>query len=126
MSIFNHVVLGTNDLGKARLFYDGALGALGQKRLGDLASASLWGADSPELMVTKPLNGNAATVSNGATVAFRAPSRASVREFHQRALALGGTCEGPPGPRPVAPSAFAAYVRDPDGNKLAAYCFASE
>ena len=53
----------------------------------------------------------------------RAPDRAAVHAFHEKALAAGGTCEGPPGPRSFTPTAYAAYVRDPDGNKLTAYTF---
>jgi catechol 2,3-dioxygenase-like lactoylglutathione lyase family enzyme len=126
LAIFTHIVLGTNNLEKAQSFYDGALNALGYKRLGSIATAAFYGATAPELMITRPLDGNPATPSNGATVSFIAPTRAAVTEFHKRALALGGICEGLPGPRSAAPNAYAAYVRDPDGNKLAAYCFAAE
>jgi len=60
----------------------------------------------------------------GVSISFAAPSRAAVDEFHKRALESGGQCAGAPGPRPVAPTAYAAYIRDLDGNKLATYCFA--
>ena len=55
-----------------------------------------------------------------------APTRAAVHRFHEAALANGGTCEGAPGPRKFTPTSYAAYVRDPDGNKLCTYCFAAE
>lgn len=127
MSIFTHVVLGTNDVEKARKFYDNTLGTLGLKRVMDFEDrASLWGKDSPEFMVTKPGNGQPATYANGGTVSFAAPSRAAVHEFHKAALANGGSDEGAPGPRSFTPTAYAAYVRDPDGNKLCTYCFAPE
>jgi catechol 2,3-dioxygenase-like lactoylglutathione lyase family enzyme len=126
MAMFTHVVLGTNDLEKARTFYDKVLGPLGYSRLGNIDTASFYGAGAPELMLTKPANGKPATPANGATVGFAAPNRAAVNEFHKQALAAGGTCEGPPGPRAVTPTAYAAYVRDLDGNKLATYCFAAE
>lgn len=127
MSIFTHVVLGTNDVEKARKFYDNTLGTLGLKRVMDFEDrASLWGKDSPEFMVTKPGNGQPATYANGGTVSFAAPSRAAVHEFHKAALANGGSYEGAPGPRSFTPTAYAAYVRDPDGNKLCTYCFAPE
>lgn len=127
MSIFTHVVLGTNDVEKARKFYDNTLGTLGLKRVMDFEDrASLWGKDSPEFMVTKPGNGQPATYANGGTVSFAAPSRAAVHEFHKAALANGGSDEGAPGPRSFTPTAYAAYVRDPDGNKLCTYCFAAE
>ena len=125
MPIYTHVVIGTNNIERARAFYDATLGALGVKRLGDLETASFYGAEAPELMVTKPIDGKPATASNGATVSFSASSREAVDAFHSSALANGGECAGAPGPRPVAPTAYAAYVRDPDGNKIATYCFAA-
>jgi catechol 2,3-dioxygenase-like lactoylglutathione lyase family enzyme len=124
MAMFTQVVLGTNDLDKAR--YDKVLGPLGYSRLGNIDTASFYGEDAPELMLTKPANGKPATPANGATVGFAAPNRAAVNEFHKQALAAGGACEGPPGPRAVTPTAYAAYVRDLDDNKLATYCFAAE
>ena len=82
-----------------------------------------WGKDGPEFMVTKPANGKPATPANGGTIGFAAADRPAVHAFHEKALAAGGTCEGPPGPRSFTPTAYAAYVRDPDGNKLCAYTF---
>ncbi|HWL47743.1 MAG TPA: VOC family protein [Sphingomonadaceae bacterium] len=127
MGILTHTVVGSNDLEKARVFYDKTLGALGVKRLVDDGDTrSMWGKDGPEFMVTKPANGQPASFANGGTIGFAAPSRAAVRAFHEAALANGGTDEGAPGPRNVTPTSYGAYVRDPDGNKLCAYCFAGE
>jgi catechol 2,3-dioxygenase-like lactoylglutathione lyase family enzyme len=124
MAIFTHVVLGTNDLDRARKFYDAALGALSVNNLGAMGeNGFLYGSSGPEFLITKPANGNPATFANGGTVSFAAPSRAAVHKFHEMALANGGTCEGAPGPRSFTPTAYAAYVRDPDGNKLCTYCF---
>ncbi|KJZ44512.1 VOC family protein [Pseudomonas fluorescens] len=124
MTIFTHVTVGTNNLQQARSFYDSVLGTLGQKRIADLDdNGSIWGESAPSFFVLKPANGAPATVGNGVTVSFEAPSRAAVQAFHEAALANGGTCEGQPGPRSWAPDAYAAYARDLDGNKLAAYCF---
>jgi catechol 2,3-dioxygenase-like lactoylglutathione lyase family enzyme len=117
------VVLGTNDLDKSRKFYDATLGALGLKRVMNMDHASLWGKDGPEFMVTKPANGKPASAANGGTVGFAAADRKSVHAFHEAALKAGGTDEGAPGPRSFTPTAYAAYVRDPDGNKLCAYSF---
>lgn len=125
MAIFTHVVIGSNDLERSRKFYDSVLATLGIKRVMNLDSASLWGAEGPEFMVTKPGNGQPATFANGGTISFAASSRAAVREFHKAALALGGKDEGQPGPRSFTPTAYAAYVRDPDGNKICSYCFAA-
>jgi len=126
MSMFTHVVIGTNDLPKAQTFYDAVLATLGAKRLMNIEDrASLWGGDAPQFMVTKPANGQPATAANGGTVGLAASSRDAVHAFHKQALELGGTCEGAPGPRAFGPTAYAAYVRDLDGNKLCALCVAS-
>lgn len=124
MTIFTHVVIGTNDLERARNFYDEVLGTLGVKRVMNLDTASLWGTDGPAFMVTKPGNGLPSTYANGGTISFAAPTRAAVHAFHQAALTLGALNEGEPGPRSFTPTAYAAYVRDPDGNKICTYCFA--
>jgi catechol 2,3-dioxygenase-like lactoylglutathione lyase family enzyme len=124
MAIFTHVVVGTNDLEGARRFYDATLATLGVKRVMDLEKASLWGSAGPEFMVTVPGNGQSATHANGGTISFAAPSRAAVHEFHKVALANGAKDEGAPGPRSFTPTAYASYVRDPDGNKICTYCFA--
>jgi catechol 2,3-dioxygenase-like lactoylglutathione lyase family enzyme len=127
MAIFTHVVVGANDLKKATKFYDAALGTLGVKRLAPLGEkAFLYGKDSPEFMVTIPANGKPATHANGGTIGFAAPSRKAVHDFHKAGLANGGTDEGKPGPRDFAPTAYAAYLRDPDGNKICTYCFAEK
>jgi len=127
MAIYTHVTVGTNDLAKARAFYDSVLAPLGLKRLNDLGeNGSIWGAGDPEFFVLKPANGQPASHANGGTISFIAPSRAAVTAFHRAALAAGGKDEGAVGPRNWKPNAYAGYVRDPDGNKLAAYCFKAE
>ena len=127
MTIFNHVTVGTNDLQKATQFYDEVLGALGVKNLGAFGDdGTLYGVDHPEFLVLRPRDGQAACHANGGTIGFAAPSRAAVHKFHELGLANGGTDEGAPGPRDIAPTAYAAYIRDPDGNKLCTYCFAEE
>lgn len=125
MAIFTHVVLGTNDPERARRFYDATLGALGVNNLGGYGeSGTLYGKDAPEFLVRKPADGNPACHANGGTVGFHAPSRAAVDAFHAAGIANGGSDEGAPGPRTFTPTAYAAYLRDPDGNKICAYCFA--
>ena len=125
MSMFTHVVVGTNNLPKAQVFYDGVLSTLGAKRLMDMGDkASLWGAEAPQFMVTLPANGQPASHANGGTIGLAASTRDAVHAFHKKALELGGTCEGEPGPRAFSPTAYAAYIRDLDGNKLCAFCFA--
>ena len=124
MSVFTHVTVGTNDLNKARAFYDTVLGTLGLKRIADLdENGSIWGENAPSFFVLKPANGQPASVGNGVTVSFEAPNRAAIDAFHAAALAAGCSDEGAPGTRDWAPNAYAAYTRDLDGNKLAVYCF---
>jgi len=127
MTTFTHVTVGTNDLNAARTFYDKVLGALGWTRIADLGdNASIWGDGKPTFFALKPANGQPATVGNGVTVSFEAPNRKAVHAFHEAALSLGCPDEGAAGPRDWAPNAYAAYTRDPDGNKLAVYCFQAE
>ena len=123
MAIFTHVAVGTNDMAKARAFYDAVLAPLGLKRLKDFGDGgSCWGQTTEEFMVLKPADGKPASPANGGTISFEAPSRAAVDGFHKAALAAGGKDEGAVGPRSFWPHAYAGYCRDLDGNKLAAYC----
>jgi catechol 2,3-dioxygenase-like lactoylglutathione lyase family enzyme len=125
MAIFTHVTVGTNDLAKSRAFYDATLGALGISFMGPMGeNGLLYGKEQPEFLVIRPINGLPACHANGGTIGFAAPSRDAVHKFHAAALANGGKDEGQPGPRSFTPTAYAAYVRDPDGNKLCTYCFA--
>src|SRR5260370_32645375 len=100
MAIFTHVTVGTNDLAKARSFYDRVLGALGYKRLNDLGeNGSIWGESAPEFFVLKPANGQPASFANGGTISFGAPSRAAVSECHKTALPARRHDEDPVGAR---------------------------
>jgi catechol 2,3-dioxygenase-like lactoylglutathione lyase family enzyme len=127
MGIYTHVTVGTNNLEMARAFYDNVLGKIGLKRLDDLGDRGAgWGRDLAEFYVLTPANGQLATVANGGTISFEAPNRASIHAFYDAALEAGAKDEGPAGPRDSSPNAYAAYVRDLDGNKLAVYCFATE
>lgn len=124
MAIFTHVCVGTNNLQKADKFYTEALGKLGINNMGPMnANATLYGAQAPEFVVLKPGNGLPSTYANGGTIGFQAPTREAVRQFHAAGVANGGIDEGAPGPRTFTPTAYAAYLRDPDGNKICAYCF---
>ncbi|MFN0002348.1 MAG: VOC family protein [Pseudohongiellaceae bacterium] len=124
MSIFTHVCVGTNDLKRSNKFYDAALKTLGVDNLGPMGpAATLYGAGSPSFVVLAPGNGLPATYGNGGTLGFAAPTRAAVRAFHAAGVANGGKDEGAPGPRTFTPTSYAAYLRDPDGNKICAYCF---
>ena len=117
--------LGTNDLARAVRFYDAVFAALGHARMPDWADGwAGWGRDYDEglsFCLCAPFDGQPATPGNGTMLAFRADSAAQVRAFHAAGLAHGGSDEGAPGTRPdYGPSFYVAYLRDPDGNKLAA------
>ena len=132
--MFTYLCLGTNDLARSIRFYDAALGALGLSRCVTPGEENWdgwagWGtyenggATEIALWVCRPFDGRRATPGNGAMAAFAARSWRQVDEFHAAAIAHGGICEGPPGlRRQYNPDFYAAYVRDPDGNKLAAVC----
>jgi catechol 2,3-dioxygenase-like lactoylglutathione lyase family enzyme len=121
--VFSHTTVGANDLALSSVFYDAALAPLGVKNMGPFGeSAILYGKDKPALLVLRPGNGEAPS-SNGVTIGFAAASTADVDAFHAAGLAAGGTCEGAAGPRGHLPGAYAAYLRDPAGNKVCAYTF---
>jgi len=125
--MIGYVTLGTNDLDTARAYYDALLGELGAKRLMELEENgfTLYGKDmtTPSVALTRPFNGEPATAGNGNMLAFQMQERSEVDSFYKKGLELGGTDEGAPGVRgDEGPMAFyAAYFRDPDGNKLAAF-----
>ncbi|EOE0842282.1 VOC family protein [Pseudomonas sp. NPDC077186] len=123
--MFTHVTLGTNDLEKARAFYNAVLPALGYGNLANKDNASVWSGAGAHLVVLTPVDGKAATVGNGVTIGFVAPSRAAVNEFHRLALLAGGTDAGAPGFR-YGPNVYAAYVRDLEGHKIVASCMGVE
>jgi catechol 2,3-dioxygenase-like lactoylglutathione lyase family enzyme len=128
MSVLSHITLGTNDTARSVRFYDNVLGALGWDRLPrppEKAPCYEKGGQWPGLYLYKPDDGRPATWGNGTHIAFDAETRASVDAFHAAALAHGGMSEGAPGLRPhYGDNYYAAYVRDPDGNKLQAVCHA--
>lgn len=119
--MIGYVTLGTNDLEKAAAFYDAIAAELGYGRMYEWPGAIAWGeAGGPAgLGVMVPFNKEPATVGNGVMVALEAKTEEQVVRIHAVALARGGTCEGPPGPR--GDGFYAAYFRDLDGNKLNAF-----
>lgn len=119
--MIGYVTVGTNNFEKATTFYDKLLGALGGKRFMEMDRFIAWtvSPDKPGLAIAKPYNGQPATVGNGNMVALAVNSREKVDEIYKLALELGGTDEGPPGPR--GGNFYAGYFRDLDGNKLNAF-----
>jgi catechol 2,3-dioxygenase-like lactoylglutathione lyase family enzyme len=122
--MISYITIGASDLDRAGAFYDAVLGALGHQRLWRQGDWIGYGPD-PEhatVMICSPENGLPARAGNGIMVGLTAESEAQVDAFHAAALAHGGSCAGPPGPRPVyGDGYYLAYVRDPDGNKLSAF-----
>jgi predicted lactoylglutathione lyase len=124
--MIGYVTLGTNDLPRAARFYDAIAAEMGTGRMMEFGEFIAWGTPggAPGIGLTKPFDGNAASVGNGVMVALEARDQAQVDRLHAIALANGGTCEGPPGPRGDG-SFYAGYFRDPDGNKLNAFVMAA-
>lgn len=124
-----YVTLGTNDVTRARVFYDEVMPTLGQVlRQGDDTELCYGppGEIGVCLWIDTPFDGQPASKGNGSMLAFTAPTRAAVDAFHAAGLAHGGTDEGAPGLRRYGPHFYACYLRDPDGNKLSAVCEAAE
>jgi len=122
--MIGYVTLGTNDLQRGAGFYDALLADMGAKRLMDMEDrVILWGRswEEPCLAIIRPADGNEAKAGNGCMTALACENQAKVDAIHEKALALGGTDEGAPGPRGDG-SMYFAYFRDLDGNKLAAFC----
>lgn len=119
-----NVRLGTNDLARARAFYDATFAALGVEPAATPAEYPMIMyklPDGPNFALGAARDGQPATHANGGTILFDADSAEEVAAWHAAGLANGGTCEGEPGARPQARGAFGAYLRDPDGNKLGVY-----
>lgn len=119
-----YTTVGYSDYERAVAFYDAVFAALGVGRAPDwTAGWAGWGPSydgGVSFWICRPFDGGAAAPGNGPMVAFRARDEDQVRAFHAAALARGGSDEGAPGTRPYyEPSFYVAYVRDPDGNKLA-------
>jgi catechol 2,3-dioxygenase-like lactoylglutathione lyase family enzyme len=111
-------------MARATRFYDALAAELGVGRMMDGDTFIAWGnpGGGAGVAVTRPFDGAPATVGNGVMVALQAADRAQVGKLYEIALANGGTDEGPPGER--GPGFYAAYFRDPDGNKLNAFIMA--
>lgn len=120
MASVGYVCLGANDFDRATAFYDALLGEMGGKRLMPTPHGLMYRlANGAMIMITRPYDEKPATASNGGMLAIAVDSKEDVARVHAKALALGGKCEGEPGPR----GAFGefAYFRDLDGNKLAVF-----
>ncbi len=117
--MFSHITIGSNDIAASKTFYDAVLGSFGAKpATPDAKGRLMYRHGGGALLITKPVNGEAATGANGGTIGFALESPAAVDAWHEAGIANGGaTCEDPPGIRPGG-TLYLAYLRDPDGNKL--------
>ena len=118
--MFSHVMIGTNNLDRAKAFYDAVLGTLGVPPGFVDRHRVFWRTPTGVFSVTLPIDGQPATIGNGGTIGFAAQSTEQADAWHAAGLAQGGkTCEEPPGVREgAAGKLYLAYLRDPDGNKI--------
>jgi catechol 2,3-dioxygenase-like lactoylglutathione lyase family enzyme len=120
--MFSHVMIGTNDLERAKIFYDAVLGTLGVAPGFVDRHRIFWRTPTGVFSVSIPIDGEPATVGNGSTLGFACQSPEQAQAWHAAGVAHGGsTCEDPPGVREgAAGKLYLAYLRDPDGNKICA------
>ncbi len=122
--MFSHIVLGSDDIPAAKKFYDAALAPLGHGPGMETPDGAriIYQGDNGILMITKPLDGEPATHANGGTLGLTAANAEAVDAFYAAGIAAGGSDAGVPGPRDAIPGSYAAYLRDPTGNKIVAWC----
>ena len=121
--MFNHVMLGSNDLERSKSFYDALFAAVGAKPgVLDPRGRLVYTHKGARLLITRPIDGQPATSANGGTVGLAMDSPEQADAWHKAGVENGGTAiEDPPGVRHVTPAPlYLAYLRDPDGNKLCA------
>jgi predicted lactoylglutathione lyase len=120
--MIGYVTVGTNDLAKAADFYDELLAGIGAKRFMEMETFIAWSNDpsAAGFSITKPFDGNPASVGNGVMIALMVESTDKVDALHAKAIELGATDEGAPGAR--SDDFYAGYFRDLDGNKLNFFC----
>jgi catechol 2,3-dioxygenase-like lactoylglutathione lyase family enzyme len=120
--MFSHIMIGTDDLEKAKAFYDAVLGTLGVAPAFVDGHRIFYRTPTGVFSVSKPINGEPATPANGGTIGFACTSPEQADAWHAAGVANGGTtCEAPPGVRQGGMGKlYLAYLRDPDGNKICA------
>lgn len=122
MTLLDHASVGVPDIAAARRFYDPLMQTLGCTCLAALDTLAAYGRETPQFVIILPFDKGTATAGNGTHICFAAESREAVDAFAKAALDRGGSDEGAAGPRPdyPKPGVYAAFVRDPFGNKLEA------
>jgi catechol 2,3-dioxygenase-like lactoylglutathione lyase family enzyme len=122
--MIDHISIAVRDLDATGRFYEAVLGTLGYGKLRDLPGTLGFGKRYPEFWLNHRPAMAAAAADTGNHVCVRAPDRATVAAFHAAALQAGGRCDGAPGLRPeYAAGYYAAFVRDPEGNRIEAVTF---
>lgn len=123
--MYSHMMVGSNDLEKSKVFYDAIFKAVGgQEAITDPKGRHMWLYNDGVFMVTAPIDGEPATFANGSTIGFAMESSEQADAWHAAGLEAGGTAiEDPPGWRENnGMRLYLAYLRDPDGNKICAMC----
>ena len=125
--MIGYITIGAHDPERAKTFYNAVLATVGWKQFadyGDYVGYGPGGSDQGQTMwLWKPFDGEAARPGNGVMIGFHAETKEQVHAFHAAAMAADGSDEGGPGPRPeYGPNWYAAYMRDPTGNKLSIVC----
>ena len=121
--MYSHVMLGSNDLDRSKKFYDALFVATGGKEgRVDPKGRLVYLNNGGILLITKPIDGEAATHGNGSTIGFAVDGPEQAQAWEKAGVAAGGTAiEDPPGVRSGSGvNLYLAYLRDPDGNKLCA------
>lgn len=126
--MIGYTMVGTNDVSRALAFYAPLFAEMGLELCWRDETCATWGRESdeshPRFITGRPFDGRRASVGNGAMTAFLVETPQKIERLYMLALGNGGSDEGPPGLRPQYSARFyAAYVRDPDGNKLAFVCY---
>jgi catechol 2,3-dioxygenase-like lactoylglutathione lyase family enzyme len=122
--MIHHVSVGTNDVYRARTFYDPLMASIGFRVLKSSDRSVHYGASDIVFSLETPVNGEPASPGNGVHIAFQAPDREIVRRFHAAAVANGGSDDGAPGIREkYNANYYGAFVRDLDGNKIEAVTY---
>lgn len=123
--LVSRVSVGVTDLHRAGLFYDAVLAVVGARRIMEHGAGIGYGRAFTRFWASVPRDSRGGPVAGaGSHVCFNAADPEAVVAFHDAGLAVGGYSDGAPGPRPeYAPGYYAAFLRDPDGNKVEAMCW---
>lgn len=124
--MIDHVSIAVRDLAACGRFYEAVLAAIGYSKLVVRPTTIGFGKKYPEFWLNERRAMTPADPDSGAHICLRASSVEAVQAFHEVALKCGGASDGPPGPRPEYSSGYyAAFIRDPEGNKIEAVTFAA-